>query len=107
MAKNNGNKNNKNLHERVKKEAFDIKSTFIKYSKRYGITLLCAAPVMMIINYILSLNVTWYKGAVSFFISLAMLLFACLISMIIFNKIDEKKRSLPPDAEKERDPFAD
>ncbi len=100
-------KNNKKLYEKAKKEAFDTKYTFIKYAKRYGITVLCALPVMMIVNYVLNLNVSWYRGAVSFFISLAMLLFACLIAMIIFNKIDEKKRSTPQDPEKERDPFAD
>lgn len=105
MAKNKNN--NKKLYEQTKKEVFDTKQTFIKYAKRYGITVLIAFPIMMIINYILSLNVSWYKGAVSFFVSLAMLLFACLIAMIVFSKIDEKKRSAPKDPEKERDPFAD
>ncbi len=100
-------KNNKKLYENAKKEAFNTKYTFIKYAKRYGITLLVAVPIIMITNYFLNLNVSWYKGAVSFFMSLAMVLFACLIALVIFNKIDKKKRSTPKDPEKERDPFAD
>lgn len=99
-------KNNKKLYEQKKKEAFNTKYTFVKYAKRYGIILLFSFPVMMVINYIVSINVSWYKGAVSFFCSFAMLLLALLIGLIVFYKIDEKKKN-KVDPEKERDPFAD
>ncbi len=97
---------NKKLYEEKKREVFNTKYTFIKYAKRYGIILLVSLPIILISNYIMSLNISWYKGAVTFFVSFAMLLFALLIGIIIFSKIDDRRRK-NLDPEKERDPFAD
>ena len=60
----------------------------------------------MIINYVLSKNISGYTGAVSFLSSLAMLLLACFIALIVFTKLDDKKKETAT-KESERDPFAD
>ena len=90
----------------ARKEVFDTKEFFVKYVKRYGITLLIALPIILVGTFYLSRNVEWYNGTLSFFVSLALLLLACLISLIIFTKIDDKK-SEKQTKEDERDPFAD
>ena len=98
--------NNKKKLRQANEEIFNTKNFFIKYIKRYGITLLIAAPIILVLNYVLSKNFEWYNGAVSFFVSFFFLLLACFIALVIFTKLDDKKKreSTP---EKERDPFAD
>ena len=87
-------------------EIFNTKMFFVKYIKRYGITLLIAVPIILVFNYVMSNNVEGYDGIVSFFVSLAFLLLACLIALVIFTKIDDKEKR-ESTKEKERDPFAD
>ena len=98
--------NNKKKLKQANEEIFNTKNFFIKYIKRYGITLLIAAPIILVLNYVLSKNFEWYTGTVSFFVSFLLLLLACFIALVIFTKLDDKKKreSTP---EKERDPFAD
>ena len=96
---------NKKLNN-ANKEIFNTKEFFVKYAKRYGITLLIALPIILFGSYFLSKNVEWYNGTLSFFVSLALLLLACLISLIVFSKIDDRK-SEKQSKEDERDPFAD
>ena len=88
------------------KEAFNTKQMFIKYAKWYAITLIIAVPIIMAFNYVMSNEVPGYSGTVSFFVSLALLLLACFIALIIFTKRDDKKLE-ESTKEKERDPFAD
>ena len=64
------------------------------------------APIILVLNYVLSKNVEGYGGVISFFVSFALLLLSCLIALIIFTKIDDKKKR-ESTKEKERDPFAD
>ena len=97
--------NRKKLKE-ANEEIFNTKTFFVKYIKRYGLTLLIAVPLILVFNYVMSNNVQGYDGVVSFFVSLAFLLLACLIALIIFTKIDDKKKR-ESTKEKERDPFAD
>lgn len=99
-------KNNKKYYEEKRKEAFNTKYFFIKYAKRYGITLLISAPIILILSYILSTSLSWYTGSVAFFCGFAMLLFAILIGMVVFSKIDDRKKEKET-PEKESDPFAD
>lgn len=87
-------------------EVFNTKEFFIKYAKRYAITILIAMPFVLIFNYVMAKNVAWYQGAVTFFGSLVLLLFACLIALLIFNKKDDKEKA-EMTKEKQRDPFAD
>lgn len=96
------NKKIKQAHQ----EAFNTKQVFIKYAKWYGITLIIAVPFILAFNYIMSNEVPGYSGTVSFFVSLALLLLACFIALIIFTKRDDKRRE-ESTKEKERDPFAD
>ena len=92
--------------QQANQELFNTKQFLAKNLKRYGIILLFAIPIMMVINYVLNKNVNWYTGAVSFFCNLAILLLVFLIGMVIFGKKDEKERE-NSSPEKERDPFAD
>ena len=95
----------KKLRE-ANEEILNTKDLFVKYAKRYGITLLIAAPIMMIINYILTTNFESYTGTLRFMCTLGMLLLACLIALVIFTKKDDKKKETAT-KESERDPFAD
>lgn len=90
----------------AQREAMSTRDMFVLYAKRYGIILAIAAPIIMFINYYISTKVENYGGAVSFFVSLALLLLACLIGLIVFTKRDDKKRQNQT-KESERDPFAD
>ena len=92
--------------KQANEEIFNIKNFFVKYVKRYGITLLIAVPIILVLNYVLSKNFLWYTGAVTFFVSFFLLLLACFIALIIFTKKDDKKKA-ESTPEKERDPFAD
>ena len=97
---------NKRKIREVNEEIFNTKNFFAKYIKRYGLTILIVAPIILVLNYVLSKNIEGYGGAISFFVSFALLLLSCLIALIIFTKIDDKKRSQST-KENERDPFAD
>ena len=88
------------------KEIFNTKEFFVKYAKRYGITLLIAVPIILFLSYFLYRNVEWYSDTLAFFVSLALLLLACLIYLIIFTKLDDKKEERQS-KEDRRDPFAD
>lgn len=90
----------------VEREVMSTKEMFVLYAKRYGIILAIAAPIIMFINYYISTKVENYGGAVSFFVSLALLLLACFIGLIVFTKRDDKRRQNQT-KESERDPFAD
>lgn len=92
--------------KQANEEIFNAKNFFVKYAKRYGITLLIAVPIILVLNYVLSKNFSWFTGIVSFFISFLLLLLACFIALIIFTKHDDKKKK-ETTPEKERDPFAD
>ena len=97
---------NKKQKDFQKKQVYDSKTLLLKYLKRYGITILIAGPIIMFVNYVLSNEVEGYFGIASFFASLAMLLLALLIGLVVFGKIDAKhRREATP--ESERDPFAD
>lgn len=87
-------------------EMFNTKEFFVKYAKRYGIVLLISFPIILIINYVLTQLIPNYLGTTSFFVSLALLLFACLIGLVIFTKLDDKRKANAT-KESERDPFAD
>ncbi len=89
-----------------KKKYYDAKTLLLKYIKRYGIILLITVPILVIFNYIMSEEVAWFHGVVSFFINIGLLLLACLIGLVIFVKKDEKEERESSD-EKKRDPFAD
>lgn len=90
----------------MQRETLSTKELFVKYVKRYGIVIAIAAPIIMFINYYISSKVEGYGGALSFFVSLVLLLLACFIGLIIFTKKDDKKRETQT-KESERDPFAD
>lgn len=92
--------------QKANQELFNTKDFLVKSLKRYGIILLFAVPIMLVVNYILNKNVSWYTGAVSFFCNLVMLLTIFLIGLVIFGKKDEKEKA-ESTPEKERDPFAD
>ncbi|MBR1984110.1 MAG: hypothetical protein IKA31_00040 [Clostridia bacterium] len=87
-------------------EILSTKDLFVKYAKRYGITLAIATPIILVINYVLKGLYSGYQGTLSFMCSLGMLLLACLISLVIFTKKDDKKKANAT-KESERDPFAD
>ena len=89
-----------------KKKYYDAKTLLLKYIKRYGIILLITVPILVIFNYIMSEEVAWFNGVVSFFINIGLLLLACLIGLVVFVKKDEKEERESSD-EKKRDPFAD
>ena len=93
--------------KQANEEIFSAKNFFAKNIKRYALIIVIAMPIAMVISFILGKEFpNWYNGAVSFFCSLAMILFACLIGLIIFVKKDEKAKR-ESTKEKERDPFAD
>ncbi|MBR4003442.1 MAG: hypothetical protein IKI95_05255 [Clostridia bacterium] len=87
-------------------EMFSTKEFFIKYAKRYGIVLLITAPIILIVNYVLTQLIPGYLGTTSFFVSLALLLLGCFIGLVVFTKIDDKRKANAT-KESERDPFAD
>ena len=97
---------NKKQLKQANEEIFNTTNFFVKYIKRYGITLLIAVPIILVLNYVLSKNFAWYTGAVSFFVSFFLLLLACFIALIIFTKKDDRKKQKST-KELERDPFAD
>lgn len=97
---------NRKKLKQANEEIFSTKQFFAKYIKRYGLTLLIAVPLIMVFNYVMHNNVAWYDSTVSLFVSFALLLLACFIALIIFTKIDDK-RKLKETKETERDPFAD
>lgn len=99
-------KNKKKLYEVQRREAFNTKYVFVKYAKRYGIILLVSVPIILILSYILSTSLSWYTGSVAFFCGFAMLLFALLIGIIVFTKLDDRKKESSTQ-EDESDPFAD
>ena len=94
--------------KRVNEEIFNMKLFFAKNIKRYGITLLIAAPIILVFNYIMYDMVEGYNETVVFFVSFAMLLLACLIALVVFTKIDDRKRKKEEEGEIDTsDPFAD
>lgn len=107
MSKKKKEEREKQKREQVnKKKYYDAKTLLLKYIKRYGIILIITLPILIIFNYIMSEEVSWFHGAVSFFINIGILLLACLIGLVIFVKKDEKEER-ESSSEKERDPFAD
>ena len=92
--------------KQANEEIFSTKAFFVKYAKRYGITLAIAVPIILVINYVLTNNFEWYVGAVLFFVSFTLLLLACFIALMVFTKLDDKKK-IETTKERERDPFAD
>jgi len=92
--------------KRANEEIYTTKGLFAKYIKRYGIILLISAPIIFIFSYVMSTQFSWYNGAISFLFSLALLLLACLIGLVVFTKKDDKAAQNTT-KEKERDPFAD
>ncbi len=94
--------------KRINEEIFSMKLFFAKNIKRYGITLLITAPIILVFNYIMYDMVQGYNETVVFFVSFAMLLFACLIALVVFTKIDDRKRKREEEGEIDTsDPFAD
>lgn len=92
----------------VNAEIFNMKTFFARNIKRYGITLLIAAPIILVFNYVMHDMVEGYNETVVFFVSFAMLLFACLIALVIFTKIDDRRRRKEEAGEiDDSDPFAD
>ena len=89
-----------------RKKLYDTKTLLLRYLKRYGIILLISLPFILIFNYVMGNEVEWYHGAVNVFMTLGLLLLACLIGLIVFTKKDEKEER-ESTKEKERDPFAD
>ena len=90
----------------AQREVLSTKEFFVKYAKRYLIVVLISMPFIMAINYVISTLVEDYSRTASFFVSLALLLLACFIGLIIYTKIDDKKKQ-EQTKESERDPFAD
>ena len=68
--------------------------------------LLITAPIILIVNYVLTQLIPGYLGTTSFFVSLALLLLGCFIGLVVFTKIDDKRKANAT-KESERDPFAD
>ena len=94
--------------KKINADVFSMKLFFAKNIKRYGITLLIAAPIVLIFNYIMYDIVEGYNETVVFFVSFAMLLLACLIALVVFTKIDDRKKQKEEEGEIDSsDPFAD
>ena len=107
MSKKSKEKNQDKKQELEKrKKIYDTKTLLIRYLKRYGIILLISLPFILIFNFVMENEVEWYHGAVSIFMTLGLLLLACLIGVIVYTKKDEKEER-EMTKEKERDPFAD
>lgn len=88
-----------------RKERYDLKTQYMTYAKRYIIILLIAVPIIMFFCFFLS-NEFGISSTAVVFITLALLLLALFIGIVVFTKKDEKKR-LKASKESERDPFAD
>ena len=97
-------KNKKNNQQ--KKQIMTTTNLLATYCKRYGIILLISAPIILIFNFIMSREVSWYNETLSIVVTFFLLLLACFIGLIVFNKIDDK-REREDTSEKHRDPFAD
>jgi hypothetical protein len=92
--------------ENRKRKIYDTKTLIFKYCKRYGIIFLIMMPIILVFNFIMSREVPGYTSVVSFFVTLGLLLLGCLVGLVIFTKIDDK-REQNATKESERDPYAD
>jgi amino acid permease len=99
MQKNSKNKKNQKMY-------YDEKTLLFRYLKRYGLVLLIATPFAVLFSYIMSQEVAGYTDIVAVFCTLAIVLFAFFIAMVVFNKKDKKEEE-DDDPEKHRDPFSD
>lgn len=88
-----------------RKEVYDMKSQMTVFAKRYVIILLICMPIIMFINFVLGSELGLSTVAVVF-ITLAFLLLALFIGIVIFTKRDEKRQQRQ-NSESSRDPFAD
>lgn len=82
------------------------KSLLLKYIRRYFTVLLIATPIIAVFEYVMSEEVKWWSGLLSFTSSLVMVLLAILIGVIYFTKKDDREKR-ESTKERERDPFAD
>ncbi|MDR0849865.1 MAG: hypothetical protein LBN07_00055 [Christensenellaceae bacterium] len=96
--------------ERLRKERerhlIDNKLLFKIYAVRFLLIMAFAVPVAIVIDFIIEA----YTGLESWayiIIDLGILLLSCLIGLIIYNKIDERRALKPKSKEDERDPFSD
>lgn len=89
-----------------RRKVYDTKTLIFKYSKRYGIILLIMTPIILVFNFIMSREVEGYTQIVSIFVTLGLLLLGCLVGLIVFTKMDDK-REVNATKESERDPYAD
>lgn len=85
-------------------DIFDAKIFFSRVIKRYGIIILVSFIPIALLNYFVLKNLSYTNIVL---IDIAILLFACFIGFMIFNKIDVKREEKPKLKEDERDPFAD
>lgn len=89
-----------------RRQIYDTKTLLGRYCKRYGIILLIMAPIILVFNFIMSREVAGYTTIVSVFVTFAFILLGCLVGLVIFTKLDDKKEKNAT-KESERDPFAD
>ena len=88
-----------------RKEVYDFKSQMTLFAKRYLIIVLIAMPIIMFINFIL-VNELGLSTVVVVFVTIAFMLLALLIGIVIFTKREEKRKERAT-KESERDPFSD
>ena len=104
------NKQEKTKDVKLKKEAdkkiYNTKDFLLTSCKRYGIILIISMPIILIFNFIMSNEVSWYNTTLAVFVTIFLLLLSCFLGIIIFNKIDDK-REREKTKENQRDPFAD
>ncbi len=108
MSKKRKNNTKKEQSEIIEnnRQIYYSKETYLKYAKRYVISLCIVTPIILIICYLFSLYIPGYTTVVNIFVALALLLLSLFICLIIFTKKDEKDR-LNSTKEKQRDPFSD
>ncbi len=88
-----------------RKKVYDTKMEATTLAKRYLIIVLIALPIIMFFNFFL-VNEFGLSMVAIVFITLALILLALFIGIVVFAKRDDKKKAQAT-KESERDPFAD
>ena len=106
--KENKNKDRERLRERERRERqlIDNKLLFKIYAKRFFIIMAYALPFVIAIAFVMDAYTNMDSWAY-IIIDVGMLLLACFVGLVTFNKIDERRALKPRSKEDDRDPFAD
>lgn len=99
-------KEKEKLRREREMQLIDNKLLFKRYAIRFLLIMAFAVPIAIVIDFIIEAY-TNLESWVYIIIDLGILLLACLIGLIIFNKIDERRALKPKTKEDERDPFSD